>query len=124
MNNLICYPVVPLVRKSFKGSKKVVLPNQSMSLQEILRRFVRREALPIEVKAGYFETDYDLEKVAHMDIAEKHEILERVKAETARRRKIHEDAVAREAGPPAGKGQSDPVPAPVDLPPDLKPKQP
>lgn len=75
------YRPVTIKRKSFKGVKKVVVPNQSMTLQQILKRFIKREPLPVEHK-GYYEDryDYDLDKVLHEDPVEKSEIFEDVKA--------------------------------------------
>lgn len=55
------------------GRKKLVIPNQSLSLQEILERFTRKEALPIGRDANYHESDDDLEKVAHFDLVDKAE---------------------------------------------------
>lgn len=54
--------------QSFKNAPKVVVPSQSMSLKEIIQRFVRRESLPVE-KAGVYEDRMgDLEKLANEDI--------------------------------------------------------
>lgn len=54
---------------SFKGSKRETVPGQSLSLREILRRFVRRESLPVSVNDGVFEHRFgDLEKMSKGDI--------------------------------------------------------
>lgn len=66
----------------FPGVKKLTLPDQAMSLQEMFRRFVRREPLPMEKNGTYVESKYDLEKVMHMDIHEKKEVLEEMREDT------------------------------------------
>jgi len=74
------YPVVPVKGQSFKGVKKVVVPSQSMTLQEIIKRFVRNEALPVS-KEGVYEDryDYDLEKLSKEDLTVQHEVIEEFK---------------------------------------------
>lgn len=55
------------------GVKRCTVPNQSLSLKQILQRFVRREALPIE-HAGVFEDRFgDLEKLKYADIFDRQE---------------------------------------------------
>lgn len=61
------------------GRKKVVVPNQSLSLQDILERFTREEALPIGRDIEYHESDDDLEKVQHMDLVDREEFIERLR---------------------------------------------
>lgn len=61
---------------SFKGSKKLTVPDQSMSLKEILQRFVRGESLPIDKGGEYHESEDDLEKLARMDLVDKAEYIE------------------------------------------------
>lgn len=61
----------PFERKpqSFKNSKVHTIPSQSMSLKEILQRFVRRESLPV-AKEGVYSTRFgDLEKLSREDIS-------------------------------------------------------
>lgn len=60
------------------GRKKLVVPNQALSLQEILERFTRKEALPIGRDANYHESDDDLEKVAHFDLVDKEEFSDKL----------------------------------------------
>lgn len=63
----------------FDEPKKVV-PNMSMSLQEIISRFLRGEPLEIGQEVSYDESgDDDLEKVAHMDLVDREEYVERLK---------------------------------------------
>lgn len=102
--------LVPRKRIMCSG-KKLVVPNATMSLAEMLRRFVRREVLPVERKGTYVETDYDLEKIPHMDIVEREELLEEFKAVTAKKKKKADDAVAEKAAKDAAvlaATQSDP----------------
>lgn len=84
------------------------VPNQSMSLKEILRRFIKREALPVEKEGVYFESEYDLEKLRHEDITVKHEVLAEVKKDVERKKRKVEEFNR----PPAS-----PDPKPVDPPP-------
>lgn len=85
------YPGVPRVRRMFDGVKRVTLPNQCMSLSEMLRRFVRREALPAAKDGVYIETDYDLEKVSKMDRVEQDEIISELKQTVSTRKKAMDD---------------------------------
>lgn len=78
------YPQVTVKGKSFVGVKKHVVPMQSMSLREILRRFVRKESLPISHEGTYNDSyDYDLEKLAKEDMTVQQEVLAEVKAKAA-----------------------------------------
>jgi len=104
MSKTILYPDVPRVRQSFKGHKVCVLPNQSMTLQEILRRFVKRESLPQMMDGIYVESDYDLEKLAKADRIEQDEILAEIKQDVAKKRKKAQLAQA----PPPSIPQVDP----------------
>lgn len=102
---------IPEVSKGFatKGGK-ITVPDQSMSLQEILTRFTRKEKLPIGFDIQYHNVDYDLEKVARLDLTERDEFLEfqrsvkrRYEAQQAQKRaqqKAAEEA-AKAAQPPS-----------------------
>jgi len=62
--------------KKYKGQDyskevKLTVPNQSMSLEEILGRFVRNEPLQIGKDVNYHESDDDLEKLARLDPVDK-----------------------------------------------------
>lgn len=71
------YPKVVVKGQSFKHCKKVVVPQQSMTLQEIIRRFIKRETLPVSHEAVYEDRyDLDLEKLAHEDLTVQGEVLE------------------------------------------------
>lgn len=58
-----------------KQRKKLAIPDQSLSVQEIVRRFVR--GIPVDMKqreAVYVDqNDHDLEKLSRMDFGEKTE---------------------------------------------------
>jgi len=63
------YPKVAIVGQSFTGVPSVTVPNQSMTLKDIIARFIRRESLPIgNSQAMYAEGLGDLEKMAYSDI--------------------------------------------------------
>jgi len=64
---------------SFKGVKKQVVPNQALSLQEILERFTKGEPLEVGRDVQYHESDDDLEKVSHMDLVDKQEYMDKLK---------------------------------------------
>lgn len=72
-----------VARQSFIGQKVEVVPNQSMSLKEILRRFVKREALPVAREGMYEDRFGDLEKLKNADITEQMERIEQIKADIA-----------------------------------------
>lgn len=61
------------------GPKQVV-PNMSLSLQEILERFTRGEPLEIGKEYNYDDQgDDDLEKVKHMDLVDREEYVNKLK---------------------------------------------
>lgn len=92
----------------FDGVKRVTLPNQCMSLQEMFRRFVRREPLPMEKKGVYLETDYDLEKVATLDRVEQDEVLAEMREKTeAAEAKVKKAIKAKEEKEAAAKKAAD-----------------
>lgn len=77
------YPPVKVTGKSFKNVKRQTVPNQSLSLREIVRRFVRRESLPISKEGIYEERFGDLEKLKLADITEQLERAEEIKQQIA-----------------------------------------
>ena len=87
----ILYPPVRKVGTSFIGVKRQTVPKQSLSLREILRRFVRREPLPVSKEGVYEERFGDLEKMAQMDIFDKFEKVEWLKAQIAMYEKRESD---------------------------------
>lgn len=89
-----CYPDVKVRRKSFKGVKRITVPNQSMSLREICQRFIRREELPLS-KDGFYTTEHgDLEKLAKADFTVRAERLREVKAKVAAYQKAEDEKKA------------------------------
>jgi len=115
MKTLIGKAVVARRPQLFKGVKVMVLPNQTMSLKEMLRRFVRREVLPVEKQGIYYESDYDLEKLAKEDRVDQEAILsemkevvagKKAKAESALKAKRDKEEAAAKAAEAAK--QSDP----------------
>lgn len=73
----------PRVGKSFKGVKRQTVPNQSLTLKEIVKRFVRRESLPVSRDGIYEERFGDLEKIKHADITEQMDRIAELKAQIA-----------------------------------------
>lgn len=62
------------------NEKVMVVPNMSMSLQEILERFTRGEPLEIGQDTTFDEEgNDDLEKVRHMDLVDREEYINRLK---------------------------------------------
>lgn len=104
------YPKVPRVFKEL-SNEVVVLPNQSMTLADIIKRFVRKESLPVAKEGIYHESEYDLEKVAKADLTERMDVLNEVR-EKVKRTKKKMDEADKVKRPPAS---VDPVP-PVDPP--------
>lgn len=74
---------------------KIVVPNQAMTLHEILERFTRQEELPIGKDVQYHESEDDLEKVSHMDLVDRAEYIESLK-ETQKVFKTQEAKKAKE----------------------------
>lgn len=82
LNNIsVLYPTARKAsRKSFIGVKRQTVPNQSMSLAEIVRRFIRREPLPVSHE-GFYESRFgDLEKLSKADIVEQMSKVDELKA--------------------------------------------
>lgn len=76
------------------GRPSLVVPDQSMSLRDILTRFVRKESLPVAHAATYgsegsidpesdSEFNIDQEKAKSWDLTEKDEFAEKVRAKHA-----------------------------------------
>lgn len=94
----------------FKG-EKLVVPNQAISLQEILERFTRNEALPIGKEPVFHESEDDLEKISKADLVDKAEFSQKLidtqkkyeKQEKARKKKIEEEERAKIAAELAAK---------------------
>jgi len=98
MSNLHLYPTVRVAGKSFSKEKVLTVPNQSMSLRDILLRFTRRESLPVEREGFYADNLGDLEKMGNEDITVRKE-----KAAAIRQR-LHEIKREHEAKASANEG--------------------
>ena len=98
MKNLILYPTREIKGQSFDGDPVFTKPDESLSLKEILKRYVRGERLPTSVKQGYYESryPYDLEKLQNLDITQKLSIAEEMK-EYVKAQKLREEEAARKA---------------------------
>jgi len=62
------YVARPIGRQNFSKEKNLTVPNQSMSLKDILNRFIRRESLPVQKNGIYNDQLGDLEKMATEDV--------------------------------------------------------
>lgn len=92
------YPSARSTSVSFRGVKRMTVPGQSLSLREIVRRFVRREALPVNAKDGVYEHRFgDLEKISKLDLVEQHEIIDSLKVKIADFNAREKARVAKEA---------------------------
>lgn len=73
---------------SFKNEKVVTVPNQSMTLKEIIRRFTRKEPLAIE-KQGFYETRFgDIDALQRMDITERLEAIDAIRQYATRAKEL------------------------------------
>jgi len=107
-SNIRLYPPVRKIGQSFKGVKRCTVPNQSLSLKEIVKRFIRREQLPVAKNGVYEERFGDLEKISKMDIYDQMEVVKdldsKIKAfierDKERSDKAKADALASPAPPP------------------------
>ena len=86
--------------------KLLVLPDQSLSLQEILQRFTRNEALPVGHNVDWggvddnepeSELDVDLEKLAKADLTYKDDFREKVNAVKERYEREERERQAKKA---------------------------
>jgi len=90
---IMLYNPSPRARDMRKG-KLLTLPKQAMSLQEMFRRFIRREPLPQEKPGVFIDGEHDLEKVARMDMVDQQELLDELKADTMSKKAKAESAYA------------------------------
>lgn len=82
--------------QSFVGVKRSTVPKQSLSLREILKRYVRREPLPGTNDGIYEERFGDIEKISKADITVQMEKVDELKAMADRIRKREDDRLAKE----------------------------
>lgn len=116
------YKPVKVVGQRFDQTKVVVVPNQSMTLKEIIRRFVRKESLPVHQEGIYEDRMGDLEKIANEDIFDKHERASALKSKLKKQQDRQSRAVESPLPTPApsgavtgsvGSGQAPPPAPPV-----------
>jgi len=95
--------------QSFKGDKRHTVPSQSLSLREILRRYVRRQPLPTSNDVQYDTRFGDIEKMAKLDITEQKEIAKDLRAKikafeegVEKQKAAHAASLASTATPEAG----------------------
>lgn len=97
---LLLYPNVTVEAQDFSKVKVQTMPNQSMSLKDIIKRFVRREALPQMREGLYVENLGDLEKLARQDITVRMERMEEIKSyisKAEKRMKEKDEAIKKAA---------------------------
>lgn len=75
----------PSVGADYSEIESIVVPDQSMSLEEILTRFVRGEQLPVGMETQEGDDsdsplNVDLEKLANSDLVDKEEFVGKLKA--------------------------------------------
>lgn len=80
------YPTVVVKGQSFTNVKRVTVPKQSLSLREILKRYIRKEPLPGSNDGVYEERWGDLEKLSKADITVQMEKVEELKGKIKRTR--------------------------------------
>jgi len=84
MSQLQLYPTVKVVGQSFSGEKLVTVPDQSLSIRQILVRYVRRQVLPVSREDGiYVEGLGDLEKISREDMVDRDARIASVRAKVA-----------------------------------------
>lgn len=105
---------------SFLGCKRSVVPNQCMSLAEIIKRFVRREPLPVAKEGVYEERFGDLEKIARTDITEQMEKVVELRDQNDQFIEKHKKRKAK-ADSDAAAAAAAKVPPVVSIPPVIPP---
>lgn len=92
MSTMHLYPKVERKARDFKGVKEVAVPSQSMSLREIIKRFVRGESIPAKKEGFYEDRMGDLEKLANADITVQLERAEEIRQGIAKADKRRKEA--------------------------------
>lgn len=91
MSNLHLYPVVKVDRQDFSREKSITVPNQNLSLRDIILRFLRKESLPVDHEGTYQENLGDLEKLQHEDITVRKEKAAHIRSRLRAVEKHHTD---------------------------------
>lgn len=92
------FPEPSLGKKAI--GKKIVVPDQSMSLAEILARFSRNEKVPVGHDVQYDESDVDIAKLGRMDLVDREEYVKKLKStqeEYEKQEKRKQERVRKEA---------------------------
>lgn len=90
-----------------------VVPDQSMSLEEILHRFTRNESLPVAMQAEYGDDDIenplnvDLEKMATADLVDKEQFTDQLKEVKKAYEKQEKEKVSRKQKADAEKAEAE-----------------
>lgn len=79
---------------SFKGVQSLTLPNDALTIRQIIKRFIRNQSLPIEKEGAYLDIGEDVEKIRTADFTEREEFLDRHKTKLNRIKKDLEDKEA------------------------------
>lgn len=108
--NAVAFPRPELPSKDWSQIERLTVPDQSLTLADIIDRFSRKEALPIGKQVSFndeIEVDspfaVDLEKLAKADIIDKMEYVEQWKtvttayAEQDKKAKAAKDAADKKA---------------------------
>lgn len=102
MRTTYLYPAVKVIGRDFSKVPVNTIPNQSMTLKEIIKRFLKREPVPT-LKEGYYQEGMgDLEKMRHEDLSVIHEravesarLFRKAKAEADAKAKAEAEAQAK-----------------------------
>lgn len=115
------YPPVKVTGQSFVGVKRTVVPKQSMSLREIVKRFMRRESLPLSREGNFEERFGDIEKMSKLDITEQFDKADELKASIGKFKKRQKDAQDHLTREREKKEKDGLPPPPTPTPPEGKP---
>lgn len=66
--------------QDYSNEEVLTVPNQSMSLEEILNRFIRQEPLAIGKDVSYHESEDDLEKLQRLDPVDRQAYIKKMQA--------------------------------------------
>lgn len=72
------WPINEYAGQDFSHEEVLTVPDEDMSLQEIIERFTRGEALPQGFPTSYYEGEDDIEKLQHLDIVDKRAYVEKM----------------------------------------------
>lgn len=93
----------PYKGQDFSKEEKLTVPNQAMSLQEIIERFTRNESVDVGFPVHFHESEDDLEKLRFLDPVDKREYIKKMQAvqdaynaQEEKRRKDSEESARKE----------------------------